>query len=183
MPVEMQWHLRRLARRLGGWGLLALAACGLALGGYVVMVRPLQQEIAALRQQAKQMPRIPVVQAPEVSPQERADAELEDFRARFPGIEGLSDQLDLLFELTSQHGLAVDRADYALVEKAGGAMRRFEVTLPLRGSYVQVRAFVNSVLEQLPSVAIADIQLERGKIAEGRVNGNLRLVFFVRKAG
>jgi len=183
MPVEMQWHLRRFARRLGGWGLLALAACGLALGGYVAIVIPLQQEIVKLRQQATRMPITPVAQVPQVLPHERVNAELESFRTRFPGVEGLSDQLDLLFELTSQHGLAVNRADYALVEKAGGAMRRFEVTLPVRGSYAQMRAFIDALLEQLPSVAIADIQLERGKIAESQVNGNLRLVFFVRKAG
>jgi hypothetical protein len=157
--------------------LLAMLAPAILLGG----VLPLQRNVAAMQAQLASRPVRPVKMEPIATPEASLSAELVTFRMKFPTVDQLSGQLDTLFSLCEQHGLAVDKGEYALVEKSGGALRRFEVTLPVVGSYPQVRALVLEVLEKLPAAALSDVAMEREKIADGRARATLRLVFFVRK--
>lgn len=179
--ANLQWLARRLVRRVGVPGMAALLLT-LALPGLILLgVGPLSHEVEQLHVQLAQKPVEKITPVQVATPEQSLAAELDAFRSRFPAIDELSDQLDALFELTDKHGLTVDKGEYALVEKAGGAMRRFEVTLPVTGSYPQIQALMRDVLDQLPAAALADVSLERDKIADGRVNATLRLVFFVRK--
>ncbi len=179
--ANLQWWMRRSVRCLGMPGLAGLLLGALAMAGVAGGVLPLQHEVAHIRHQLAQQPRQAAPSRPVATAEQTIAADLEIFRARFPGIVDLSDQLDTLFELAAAHGLVVDKAQYVLVEKAGGALRRFEVTLPVSGSYPQLRAMVLDVLQKLPATAVAEIVMEREKIADGRARANLRLVFFVRK--
>ena len=177
--ADIQWWGRRLLRRLGAPGLAGMALAVLAptilLGG----VLPLHDDIEIMRRQLAQQPAQPAT--PVMSPEQVLMAELAAFEQRFPGVENLSDQLDALFKLTRRHGLNVDKGEYVLVERPGGAMRRFEVTLPLSGTYPQIRALLLAALDKLPAAALADVALEREKIADSRARAILRFVFFVRK--
>lgn len=179
--TDIQWWGRRLARRLGLPGvaglLLAVLVPAILLGG----VLPVQRDVAAMQQQLAHKPAHPISAEPVATPEQSLSADLETFRMKFPTVDQLSGQLDALFSLCEKHGLAVDKGEYALVEKSGGALRRFEVTLPVVGSYPQVRALVLEVLEKLPAAALSDVAMEREKIADGRARATLRLVFFVRK--
>lgn len=172
-----------MVRRLGIPGAVWLLAAALVPMILLTGVLPLQREVAAMQQQLAHKPTRMVQRAPVVSPEQALSADLEAFRMKFPKVDQLSDQLDALFSLCEKQGLVVDKGEYALVEKSGGALRRFEVTLPVVGSYLQVKSLLLEVLEKLPVVAVSDVAMEREKIADGRVRATLRLVFFVGRAG
>ncbi|HVW65292.1 MAG TPA: hypothetical protein VHB01_09760 [Nitrosospira sp.] len=178
---EVKWKLRRIKRRLGpqGWlGIaLLLAGSGILWGG----VFPLREETGYLHGKLDAGLRKPTPVETVLPPDQLLAAELAAFQKRFPTVHELSDQLGVLFVLAREKGLEVNKGEYALVEKAGGPLRRFEATLPVTGTYSQVRDLVLEILEKLPSTALADIALERGKVAEGKPAVNLRFVFFVRK--
>lgn len=181
LMTDIRWWGRRLARRLGIPGAVGLLLALLAPSILLVGVLPLQHEVTGLRLKLAQTRVHPVRPMPVVTPEQSLSADLGAFQSRFPKVDQLSDQLDTLFRLAEQHGLAVDKGEYTLVEKNGGALRRFEVTLPVAGSYPQVRSLMLAVLEKLPAAALSDIAVEREKIAEGRAKATFRLVFFVRK--
>jgi Tfp pilus assembly protein PilO len=164
----------------GGWAgiVLLLVGLGTLWGG----VLPLRDETDRLRGELSAGVQKPNPIEMAVPPDQLLAEELAAFQKRFPTVHELSDQLGALFTLAREKGLEVNKGEYALVEKAGGPLRRFEATLPVTGAYSQVRDFVLVVLEKLPSIALADIALERGKVAEGRPAVNLRFVFFVRKS-
>lgn len=179
--VDLQWFARRALRRLGLPGVAALAALAAALVLAFAGLLPLLDDIAGLRAELSR-PAVAVV-APNSIPDagEQLARDLEDFSARFPTIVQLSGQLDALFDLAAAQGLSVNRGEYALVEKSGGQWRRFELTLPVTGTYPQVRALVSEMLAKMPALAISDIALEREKIADGQLRATLRLVVFVSK--
>ncbi len=179
---DIRWVARRMARRLGmagGAGVLLAGFAGVVL---VAGVAPLQREVDALRLQLARKPAEAAHALPVPTPEQTLSADLDIFRARFPAVEAISDQLDVLFGMAEKQGLAVDKGQYALVEKAGGALRRFEVTLPVSGSYPQVRALALEILAGLPATALSDIAIEREKVTDGRIRATLRLVLFVRRA-
>ena len=176
-----RWWLRRATRRLGAAGCIAIALFLAALGISLAGVTPLRGEVDKLRAEVAARPKRSVVIAPMLLPDQVLAKELAAFDKRFPTVDALSDVLDALFMLAGNQGLEVNRGEYALVERAGGILRRFEVTLPVTGTYSQIRGFVLEVLHKLPSTALADLAFERGKIAEGKAMVSLRFVFFVRK--
>jgi hypothetical protein len=181
LTADIQWWPRRLWRLLGAPGLVGLVLTLLAplilLGG----ILPLQNKVASLRQELTQKPAQPVRATPVIPPEKALTAELATFEERFPTVDQLSDQLDILFELAKKHGLLVDKGEYTLIERAGGAMRRFEVTLPVTGTYPQIRTLLLDALHKLPAAALSDVTLEREKIADSRAKATLRFVVFVRR--
>jgi hypothetical protein len=168
-------------RRLGAVGYSAIGLLLTALGISLAGIFPLQEEVEGLRAEVAARPKRSVTTAPVLLPEQVLAQELTAFDKRFSTVDALSDGLDALFMLAGNQGLELNRGEYTLVEKAGGILRRFEVTLPVTGTYSQIRGFVLEVLEKLPSTALADLAFQRGKIAEGTAMVSLRFVFFVRK--
>jgi hypothetical protein len=178
----MHWWTRRLLRQMGLPGLTSIVFLLLALGIVVVGIFPLQHELSNLRQRLTQQATQPIKIVQVMSPEQVLTDEMAVFEQRFSGVEQLSSQLEILFQLTEKHGLTLDKGQYALVERAAGSLRRFEVTLPVAGGYQQIRALILAVLEKLPAAALSDVTMEREKIADGRLKATLRLVLFVRKS-
>ena len=59
-------------------------------------------------------------------------------------------------------------------------LAQYEVVLPILGSYQKIRAFIADVLTELPSVAIADVQMRRESTLAPMLDVRLVLVLFVR---
>ncbi|KIO50363.1 hypothetical protein [Nitrosospira sp. NpAV] len=177
----MTSKIRRLARRLGPAGLSGIVLLAATLVFLLAGVLPLRGEIDSLRMELAERPLQPLPVVPILPPDQILAKELALFQARFPTVDELSDGLDALFILARDNGLELNKGEYALVEKTAGALRRFEVTLPVTGTYSQIHGLILEVLEKLPSTALADIALERGKVGEGQAAVILRFVFFVRK--
>lgn len=176
---DIQWRGRRLLRLLGAPGLAGIALAALAPAILLGGILPLYDDLEAMRRQLTQKPAQSAT--PAIPPEQVLMVELAAFEQRFPAVGQLSDQLDALFGLTKRHGLKVDEGQYVLVERPGGAMRRFEVTLPVSGTYPQIRTLLLAVLDTLPAAALSDVVLEREKISDSRARATLRFVFFVRK--
>lgn len=180
--MNPQWQMRWLMRRMGMPGMVSLALLLLTLAIVLLGILPMQQELSGLRQQLAQQPKQVLKQAPVISPEESLTQDLVSFEQRFSTVDHLSAQLDELFKLSEKHGLSVDKGQYSLAERSAGALRRFEVTFPVSGSYQQIRALVLESLDKLPAAALLDMNLEREKIADSRIKANLRFVLFVRKS-
>jgi len=177
--TEFQWEIKRVFRRLGVAGVVGLALLVLAVAIFVAGIYPIQRSIESLRHQLSVRPIQAVESVPELTPEQSLLMDLALFGQRFATVDKLSDQLDILFQLTDQHHLTVDKGEYALNERAGGMLRRFEVTLPVSGTYPDIRNFIQQMLEKLPATALSNLELERDKISDGHVKATLHIVIFV----
>lgn len=183
---RLQWFVRRVQYRLG-WQGIALVAVLLTTAYLLVAgLLPLQNELMRLRQnveaQEATLSLNPQPQRqPESSPEQVLAQELAEFDARFPDIQHLPDELGVLFRLAEGHGLQVVKGEYSLTEKRQGNLRRFEASVPVSGSYQEVKALVLDILDALPNVALAELGFERGEAVESEIKTRLRLVFFIRK--
>lgn len=165
-------------RRLNAW-LAALGTAGvLGLGillacavFFASVLRPAARELAA-RQLAVEQLRTRTPGEP-VEPEGRA-GELRRFYGLFPPIEQLADQLETLYGLARGARLELARGEYRL-EKHGEALWSYRVTLPLRGTYAQIRGFVGAVLVTMPSASLDALRFERKRIGDERLEAQLRL--------
>ena len=56
---------------------------------------------------------------------------------------------------------------------------RYQFTLPVRGTYPQIRKFVDGALADVPALSLDSIQFERRKIGDATVDAKLKLVVFL----
>ncbi len=162
---------RRFAVRRDLQAALLFALCAL---WYVAAIRPQRIELAravAVR------PAPPRPAAPDA-----AGSELAKFYARFPSQEAFPDALDQLLKTAAQHALVVQQGDYAVSRAPAGKLVRFEVLLPLRGSYPQVRAFLRALAHDVPGMALESARFERRSVADPVLDVKLRLVLFLVRA-
>lgn len=85
-----------------------------------------------------------------------------------------------LVEAIERSELSLERADYALAPNAGSTVLRLQATLPLSGTYANVRRYVAMVLNALPNAALESLQLERASAQSPQLKATAKLVLFYR---
>lgn len=69
-----------------------------------------------------------------------------------------------LFEAADEAGLELPQGEYRLTEVKDAHLRRYQLSLPVSGSYPEIRAFIARALNADPALALTAIQLRRERI-------------------
>jgi Tfp pilus assembly protein PilO len=131
-----------------GWLLLAIAAAvcldaGLAYKG--------------LRDALKiNEARLPRTAPPKVSPQEVAA--VYDFLQKG---EDTTDWLAKLHGIGTATGVQLRSASYRTQQTEGARIERYEIVLPVSGSYAQIRDFLKRALVEIPVMSLDSLSLKR----------------------
>lgn len=175
----MTW-LHYHARQLGWQGMLGLAL--LLLSGVLLLfwllpgkahIEQREQELVVLRESMPQHQG----RFADRSPQ----ATLNTFYGFLPTENEATRLLGVMLTTANEHGLTPEKADYALVRSPAAAFTRYQISLPVRGSYVEIRMFANQVLQRIPSAALNEITLKRQDIHTEALEARLRFTVFLRR--
>jgi hypothetical protein len=175
----MSAQLNAVLRYLGTAGILGLGvliACG---GFWFSALKPLQQDVAAqssaLERLRARTPYQPVAAG-------GREEELRRFYNLFPPSTELPNQLERLYQLARGTGLDLAQGEYRLERRAFG-LWAYRVTLPARGTYPQLRAFLGALLKDVPIASLDAVRFERKKAAEAQLEAQLRITLHVRPPG
>jgi len=108
------------------------------------------------------------------------DTELERFYSRFPRLERLHGELEALYGHARASQVQLLQGEYRLESHAGG-LTAYHVTLPVRGSYPQLRQFVGRVLRDMPTASLDALRFERKKAADAQLQAQVRITIYLRK--
>lgn len=175
--------LRDRALRTGrraGWagalgGLLLVAAIGVAFGGNAWFEKR-YDELAAERLRLASL----ASSEPARDAQRPGDG-VGDFHARFPTLSELPRTLTRLHFLADKHALEHERTDYRSSDEPGTPLVRVSLTLPVRGDFGQMYAWLGEALADLPALALESIAIRRDDSEIGLVQAEIRFVVFVRR--
>jgi Tfp pilus assembly protein PilO len=106
-------------------------------------------------------------------------SQLSNFYAFFPLSENVPELLGRVNQSALQHQLMLEKGEYKLSREAEFGLARYQVTLPVRGQYADVRGFVNDVLEAIPSAAVEELTLKRETIDAPELEARVRFVIFL----
>lgn len=174
---RLRWQWFRHWGWPGGLGLVLLAAA-LILPWHRQTV--LDAEEAALQQRLhlRQTEQARQVRAAAAAGPTAASA-VEAARTALPGMDQRGALVRQLLQLAEGGGLAIGAADYTLQPEEPG-LQRLRVTLPLGGSYAQLRRFIARVLNQMPATALDSLQLDRPADQPEMLLATLRLSIWFR---
>jgi hypothetical protein len=94
----------------------------------------------------------------------------------------------MVMNISNQHKIALNSGDYKfnkVIEKnelGDKKLTKYEVILPIKGQYPQIRGFINAVLQQIPSLALLDMQLRRENSVNPTIDAKLVFIIFVKSA-
>jgi len=160
---------QRLRAELGPLGIAALVliACGVSFQAAVL--RPLEARRNALEEQVTQG----LGQSRSKHAEAGPGASLPRFYRHFESGEDAPTQLARLHGIGKAAGLDLRAAQYR-VDKSGPRILRYEITLPLSGSYAQIRTFLTNALAAMPVLSLDQVTLKKDR-SDGPVLADVRM--------
>lgn len=183
---SVRWVARRELSRLTWRGLAGAALLIFALGFAVSSLLPAQRHAAQLKSDVGELrsrlravgdgPAGAAVIAPRAT-------QLENFYAFFPHVDTLPDWIGRIHTAAARNGLILESGDYLLERRKEQRLVQYQITLPVRGSYGQIRGFVAEVLEKVPAAALEDVAMKRESIAAPALEARIRWVIYLAGEG
>lgn len=188
----LQAHLDRLAPQLrwqiGRLGIMGKIGLGLivATGIYFFSaVLPQESVLQKLKQRAE------TLQMQAQSKQSPGDAEtgikmtgdqaLQAFYDFFPQIDSSPFWIRELVRIAKKHNVELNSSEYRLVNENEARLARYEMILPVRGQYSQIRAFMADALENVPAMAISAIAIKRENVTAEKLEVRLEINLYLNK--
>ncbi|GGU52268.1 hypothetical protein GCM10009504_06340 [Pseudomonas laurentiana] len=169
--------------RLGWPGLASIgfALTALLLGGLGLL--PQWQQLNAQRQQyAEAEQQLQRLQRGEwVAPVSSPDP-LDDFHKQLPAQPQATEAIDRIYALARAEKISLSRGEYALGVDPKTHLARYQILLPLRGSYPQIRRFLHALLGQLPALVLEDLDLQRKQIGDSELTGRIRMTLYLSRS-
>ena len=168
---------------LGVPGLAGLAMLVLALSYGLFGLLPDWQALQQLSQQTREASEyLAKVEEGSVAAPVVPQRQLEDFRSKLPTQPQATVAIDKIYALAAQERITLSRGEYALGIDPKTHLARYQILLPVRGSYPQLRRFMHALLGQLPAVVVEDLELQRKKIGDTDLNGRIRMTLYLSRS-
>jgi len=171
---ELKFQIARLGKgAITGISLLLLAALGLSL----ILIA--QNDLAELQQQITALNR-------QLATGDRPGTTITNMARTpiFPGPEAREKMLVRIQQLAVEAGLNAESGAYHEVRsnislKAGGSpLIKYQVSMPLHGSYPALRNWLSAVMNEMPSMALEELNIRRDNVLNPEVEAQLRFAFY-----
>jgi hypothetical protein len=175
-------HARYWLRHLG-WPIgLAVALLVGAATFYGTVTAPMQDRILQLQaQRAEQQRHIVKARREQAKPVLTPEQRLDRFYRSFPDKYLATVWLDKIYQVADKQKLSLAKGEYKILPEQSGQLLRYEISLPVSGPYIQLRAFMLGVLQDIPSASLQDVRLKRESIAKDNVDATIRFIVYLRK--
>lgn len=171
--ARIELRVMERARQLGAPGIVGIAALAFCVAFQQSTLLPQAAQVRELRVAADAS--VPVRAA---APKPAAGA--REFITSLPDRNALPAILAAIVQQAQAAGLSLDRGAYQWSADKSGTVARYQLTLPVTGSYPAVRQFVDATLAAVPAAALVGITLERPNVGDGTVSASLRFEIFTR---
>lgn len=169
---------RRALAVLGWPGLLGLALLLGAAGVYLTVVQDRTARLAELTRESASLKSRIERAAKSGIPETGSMEELNKFYGFFRGTS-LTGWLNKLYAAAEAQKLVLEQGEYRLSPEKSGKLARYQVTLPVKGSYLQIRQFVDQALIDVPVAALDDINFKREAIGSTQLEARIKFTLYV----
>jgi len=156
--IKRALDLRHELGALGTAALIVLAAAGVF---FLMVLQPMQEDRARLEKALSKKPGAPTTN-------------LNAFYGFLESKDDTTDALAKLHAIGTATGVELQSGSYR-AQQAAGRLERYELALPVSGSYAQIRDFLNRALAEIPALSLDQMTLRRDGRNDAAVHAELRL--------
>jgi hypothetical protein len=176
MKQKIQNQLYRLRDELGITGLAALLLFAAAGVFFTFVLQPLKDKSATLQSRALSVGQAGPGHAGNAAQKVGA---VYDYLKK---PETTTDWLAKLYAIGTATGVELQSASYKTQDTPGTKLERYEIVVPLTGSYTQMRDFLKRSLAEIPVLSLDQVSLKRESRREGTVQAELHLTLHMVKS-
>jgi Tfp pilus assembly protein PilO len=162
--------------------ILSVSGIGLAMFAaalFVSAVLPAQDEVERLRARVVAARSAPADQSAESEATARGKSQLAMFTRNFPTLSEAPGWVLRIHQIAARNELALETGEYRLTNGKDGGLARYQISLPLRGGYAQVRTFLEQVLTQIPAAALEEVTIKRDSVGAPATETRVRLTLYL----
>lgn len=175
----LRWTTARLLRLLGRPGVLAVGLLVIVPPFYFSAVVPAQEHLDATRRNALALDEQARAGKKVGYVLQRPDEQLAAFYRVFPEERNSPQLLEKLAALAGKNGISLNEGEYKAMPDKGGRLLRFQMVLPVKGEYRQIRAFLTELSAEIPALALENVQFSRREVADAAVEARIRLALYL----
>jgi hypothetical protein len=179
---SLRWKANRLLPLLGWSGIFAVGLLVMCLPFYFSTIRPMESNLEAMQLDLNLSRDRTLSHDVMDHSLDTPSEQLVQFYNFFPLEKTSPHWLGLMVEIADKKGLALNRGEYAVIKDSVGQLRRFKITLPVQGSYPQIRQYLAALIEAVPSMSLENVQFERKDINDIDLQAKIKLVLYLRHA-
>ena len=183
MAISLRISPREALAQARGWGWpLVVGAVALALGAGVALglVPALRRQSEAIALDADLASRRAVHSGAALREARATGPTSDRFMAGFPAADERQARVAALLALAVHHALVLRHGEFQLGQDKATGLARYVVTLPLNGSYVQLRAFIEEALGGDAALSLDRLRLRRATAGAAVVEAELTWSFYMR---
>lgn len=165
--------MKNIVERIGVAGVAAIGLLAAALFFSNFMVKPLEQKNLSLTEAATRQGR----KADSAQSGEKVAAVYEYLRKE----EDTTDWLAKLHGIGTATGIQMRTASYR-TQPTEGRIVRYEIVLPVAGSYGQIRDFLKRAALEIPVMSIDQVTLKKEEKKGGSLHAEMRLTLHMVKS-
>ena len=84
-----------------------------------------------------------------------------------------------LHRAARDQGLTLDQAEYRPLSEPEGNLTRYQIVLPAKGTYPEVRRFLVQAAGDVPGLAVDGVSFQRQQIGDAAVEAQIKLTLFL----
>lgn len=181
LVLQLRWQ----AGRLGIFGKIGLGLFVIAGIYFFSAVLPQESDLQKLKERAEtlQMQELAKQSPGEMESGKKlsGDQALQAFYDFFPTIDSSPFWIRELVQLANKQGVELSSSEYRLVYENDARLARYEMILPVKGRYPQIRAFMADALAAIPAMAISAIAIKRESINSEKLEARLEINLYLNK--
>jgi hypothetical protein len=175
MSARLGILLLRLRDELGGVGLASLTLVAAVMAFHATVLGPMSAASAELAERARRTPRAEGQAAG--SAVDKVGAVYDFLRKD----ESTTDWLAKLHAIGAASRVQLRSANYRSV-RSDGLIQRYEMVVPVSGSYPQIRDFLRRSLAEIPVMSIDQVTLQRRNRNDAVLQGEIRMTLHMVKS-
>ncbi len=178
--LQLRWQLARLGS-LGKIGVGLFVVAGIFFLGAVL---PAMKELKALEERAEALQlqvqqRLLSGDMPVVEKKLTSDQALQAFYEFFPRFDSSPYWIRELVRVARKQGVEINSSDFKLTFERDWRLSRYEIIIPLRGRYSQIRGFMAEAFEAVPNMAITGFTIKRDDIQSTQLEMRLEISLYL----
>jgi hypothetical protein len=165
--------LRAGLRELGALGVSSIALLAIGFVFLVGALKPLEARDRTLERELQSRAR-GTTQSEQYVRASTPSNSMEAFYQHLGSAGQIIDSLDQLHAIAQVSGVAIHTAEYRM-QPTGTRIERYELRVPLRASYAQIRSFLDTALAEIPMLSLDQVKFKRQTASETAVEAELNL--------
>ncbi len=178
---RIQFAVASAVAALGWPGILGLGLLVLVGGFYFSTLRSELSRVDDMRRHAAQARAERAASADGFEAAVTPSDKLAEFYGFFPRANDLPDLLGKVFAAAAGQELQLAQGEYRVSKDNAGALTQFQLSLPVRGTYLQIRKFVDVAMVEVSALSLESIHFERQKVGDPTVDANIKFALYLGK--